>query len=30
VPLADLTPIGFGDEIVVGETRFRLDRGRRG
>lgn len=29
VPLANLSPIGFGDEIVVGETRFRLDRGRR-
>jgi hypothetical protein len=29
-PVAGLSPIGFGDEITVGETRFRLDRGRRG
>jgi len=28
-PIAGLSPIGFGDEIVVGETSFRLDRGRR-
>jgi membrane protein implicated in regulation of membrane protease activity len=28
--VAGLSPIGFGDEIIVGETRFRLDRGRRG
>ena len=28
VPVAGLAPIGFGDEVVVGETRFRLDRGR--
>jgi hypothetical protein len=27
--LAGLSAAGFGDEIVVGETRFRLDRGRR-
>ncbi len=23
-----VSPIGFGDEVTVGETRFRLDRGR--
>lgn len=27
--LAGLSPIGFGDEITVGQTLFRLDRGRR-
>jgi pSer/pThr/pTyr-binding forkhead associated (FHA) protein len=26
--VAGVAPIGFGDEITVGETRFRLDRGR--
>jgi pSer/pThr/pTyr-binding forkhead associated (FHA) protein len=30
VPIAGLSPIGFGDEVIVGETRFRLDRGRSG
>jgi pSer/pThr/pTyr-binding forkhead associated (FHA) protein len=28
VAIAGLAPIGFGDEVIVGETRFRLDRGR--
>ena len=27
-PVDQVVPIGFGDEITVGETRFRLDRGR--
>jgi pSer/pThr/pTyr-binding forkhead associated (FHA) protein len=26
--VAGIAPVAFGDEIVVGETRFRLDRGR--
>ncbi len=28
VPVGGLAPLGFGDEIQVGEIRFRLDRGR--
>lgn len=28
VPVQGLGPLGFGDEIQVGEIRFRLDRGR--
>lgn len=28
VPVEGLGPLGFGDEIQVGEIRFRLDRGR--
>jgi hypothetical protein len=28
VPVEGLGPLGFGDEIQVGEVRFRLDRGR--
>jgi len=28
VPIAGVSPLGFGDEVTVGETRFRLDRGR--
>jgi hypothetical protein len=28
VAVAGLSPIGFGDEVIVGETRLRLDRGR--
>jgi hypothetical protein len=28
VPVDGLGPLGFGDEIQVGEIRFRLDRGR--
>lgn len=28
VPVDGLAPLGFGDEIQVGEIRFRLDRGR--
>lgn len=28
VPVEGLAPLGFGDEIQVGEIRFRLDRGR--
>lgn len=27
-PIDGLSPIGFGDEIQVGEVRLRLDRGR--
>lgn len=27
-PVSDPTPLGFGDELQVGEVRFRLDRGR--
>jgi pSer/pThr/pTyr-binding forkhead associated (FHA) protein len=30
VAVAGLSPIGFGDEVIVGETRLRLDRGRSG
>lgn len=30
VPVAGVAPIGFGDEVIVGETRLRLDRGRSG
>jgi hypothetical protein len=29
-PVGGMIPIGFGDEVIVGETGFRLDRGRRG
>jgi pSer/pThr/pTyr-binding forkhead associated (FHA) protein len=28
IPVDGVAPIGFGDEIQVGEVRFRLDRGR--
>jgi hypothetical protein len=28
VPVEGLGPLGFGDEVQVGEVRFRLDRGR--
>jgi hypothetical protein len=28
VPVEGLGPLGFGDELQVGEVRFRLDRGR--
>ncbi len=28
VPVEGLGPLGFGDELQVGEIRFRLDRGR--
>lgn len=28
VPVDGLAPLGFGDEVQVGEIRFRLDRGR--
>jgi pSer/pThr/pTyr-binding forkhead associated (FHA) protein len=28
VPVDGVGPLGFGDEIQVGEIRFRLDRGR--
>lgn len=28
VQVSGVAPITFGDEVVVGETRFRLDRGR--
>jgi hypothetical protein len=28
VPVEGLGPLGFGDEVQVGEIRFRLDRGR--
>jgi pSer/pThr/pTyr-binding forkhead associated (FHA) protein len=28
VPVDGIGPLGFGDEIQVGEIRFRLDRGR--
>ena len=28
IPVEGPTPIGFGDELQVGEVRFRLDRGR--
>ncbi len=28
VGAASVSPVGFGDEITIGETRFRLDRGR--
>jgi pSer/pThr/pTyr-binding forkhead associated (FHA) protein len=28
VPVEGVAPLGFGDEIQVGEVRFRLDRGR--
>jgi hypothetical protein len=28
LPVEGLGPLGFGDEIQVGEIRFRLDRGR--
>ncbi len=27
-PVETVAPLGFGDEIQVGEVRFRLDRGR--
>jgi pSer/pThr/pTyr-binding forkhead associated (FHA) protein len=27
-PVTATTPVGYGDEIQVGETRFRLERGR--
>ncbi len=30
VPVDHLSPLGFGDELQVGEVRFRLDRGRVG
>ena len=28
VPVEQVAPLGFGDELQVGEVRFRLDRGR--
>lgn len=28
IPVVGVGPLGFGDEIQVGEIRFRLDRGR--
>jgi len=28
LPVETVAPLGFGDEIQVGEVRFRLDRGR--
>ncbi len=28
VPVERVAPLGFGDEVQVGEVRFRLDRGR--
>jgi len=28
VPVEGIGPLGFGDEVQVGEIRFRLDRGR--
>ena len=28
VPVEGVGPLGFGDEVQVGEIRFRLDRGR--
>jgi hypothetical protein len=28
VPVERVAPVGFGDEVQVGEVRFRLDRGR--
>jgi hypothetical protein len=28
VPVERVAPLGFGDELQVGEVRFRLDRGR--
>jgi hypothetical protein len=28
-PIDQVVPVGFGDEISIGETRLRLDRGRR-
>jgi hypothetical protein len=28
LPVEAVAPLGFGDEIQVGEVRFRLDRGR--
>jgi hypothetical protein len=28
VPVDRVAPLGFGDELQVGEVRFRLDRGR--
>ena len=28
VPVEGVGPLGFGDELQVGEIRFRLDRGR--
>jgi len=28
VPVERVSPLGFGDELQVGEVRFRLDRGR--
>jgi len=28
VPVEGVAPLGFGDEVQVGEIRFRLDRGR--
>jgi pSer/pThr/pTyr-binding forkhead associated (FHA) protein len=28
VPVDGVAPLGFGDEVQVGEIRFRLDRGR--
>jgi hypothetical protein len=29
LPVVEPTLLGFGDEIAIGETRLRLDRGRR-
>jgi hypothetical protein len=29
VPVERVAPLGFGDELQVGEVRFRLDRGRQ-
>lgn len=28
VPVERVAPLGFGDELQIGEVRFRLDRGR--
>jgi FHA domain len=28
VPVDRVAPLGFGDEVQIGEVRFRLDRGR--
>jgi len=28
-PVARVAPLGFGDELQLGEVRFRLERGRR-
>lgn len=28
IPVEDVAPLGFGDQVQIGEVRFRLDRGR--